>query len=227
MTEPNIFDSAPPQQGEFKKWDKVGAEVQGTYVDVREGVDGYGNDQMIYVLKDKEDHIWNVAFKKTNTIIIDRMSGARLGMIVGFRFEEERPSKKVEGVNAKIIRVYYSVNIVDKEWLEEQKKIQEQFGGPAETIAPPTPKTSTPEGPVPTTVTDATPVQPGAPEAPAGTPPADGPLQAVRDLAITQGLTTAEQSVEDQDKTIVKFVGTPLVEENLTDTIIKLTGYKK
>lgn len=228
MTKPSIFDSAPPQQGEFKKWDKIGAEVQGTYVDVRESVDGYGNDQRIFVIKDTEGHIWNVAFKKTNTIILDRMAGAQLGMIIGFRYEEDRPSKIVEGKNAKIIRVYYSHNIVDKEWLDEQKKIQEQFGGPAETIAVPKPTPNVENVPKPTTVADSTPIVPGAPEAAVAETVVDGgPLQAVRDLAITQGLNTAELSIADQDAAIVKFTGTPLEEVNLTDIIIKLTGYKK
>jgi hypothetical protein len=226
MTQPNIFDSAPPQQGEFKKWDKVGAEVQGTYIDVREGVDGYGNDQMIYVIKDEDGKIWNVAFKKSNTIIMDRMKGARLGMILGFRYEEDRPSKKIEGRNAKIIRVYYSPNIVDKEWLDEQKKIQEQFGGPAETIAAPEPTPVTPDTPTPTTVEDAEPVAAVAPEAAAGAE-TDAGLKALRSLALEKGLTTAEMSESEQDATITAFLGADISSIPLHEAVKSLSDYAK
>ena len=50
----DIFDAAPPLQGEFFKFQVVGDKVQGTYIDYQEGLDGYNNEQAIYVLKDAE-----------------------------------------------------------------------------------------------------------------------------------------------------------------------------
>jgi len=52
-------------------------------------------------------------------------------------------------------------------------------------------------------------------------------VEAIRNLAVTQGLTTAKMTKKNQDEKIVEFTGLPLSEENLTQIIIKLTGYKK
>jgi hypothetical protein len=101
----NIFDEAAPR-GEFKKFQNIGDEIQGTYIDKHEGTDGYGNQQMIYVLKDSDQKVWNVAFRKTNTIMNEQMNNVHFGQIIGFRFEEIRPSKKEGSRDAKIIRLY-------------------------------------------------------------------------------------------------------------------------
>lgn len=232
-TEASIFDSAPPQDGEFKKWEKISDEVQGTYIDTRDGVDTYGNDQRIYVLRDKEGKVWNVAFKKTNTVILDRMEGVRLGQIIGFRYEEDRPSKAMPGTTAKIIRIYQSPSIVDRAWLAEQEEIKKTFG----TVDVGTNGQSfdAPLQPQPTTVDDTSEaVAPGTPEATVDvTAPAEEvsteqtPLQAIRSLAVTQRLNTADMPEAEQDASIVNFAGISLVKDNYTDIIIKLTNYKK
>src|SRR3990167_732961 len=106
MNDLNIFETAKPQTGEFFKFKSIGDGLQGTYIDNREGVDSFGNDQIIYVLSDKTGKIWNLGFRKTSLVIHERMKNIRFGQIVGFRFDEERDSKRTPGTKVKIIRIY-------------------------------------------------------------------------------------------------------------------------
>ena len=159
LSEIDIFTSAIPQAGEFKKWLKIGDSVQGTYINAREGVDGYGNEQMIYVLKDRDGKIWNIGVKKTVGVVIERMQGAKFGYVVGFRYEEDRPAKQVGAQPAKIVRVYYDSLIVDKDWIAQRQALGEtsenNLAINAEADAAPSSVTA------PVT---ATPIQPAIPE---------------------------------------------------------------
>ncbi len=217
MSDINIFDSAKPQGGEFFKFKNVGDAVQGTYVDSRTGTDSFNNQQTIYVIQDKDGKIWNLGFADRNLIIHERMAGIRMGQIVGFRYDEERESKKNPGTKAKIIRIYADPKAVDNEWLAEQKRLNELFGGPA-----------------PKAVTEVAedeldfnqPVdEEGDLQAADEKPQKNEALSAIRTLAMTKGLTNEIMLDSEADEAIEKFAGLPLTEENLTKIIIKLTGY--
>ena len=52
-------------------------------------------------------------------------------------------------------------------------------------------------------------------------------VQAVLTLAHSKGLTTAKMSDSEAYKEIEKYTELPLIEENMTSIIIKLTSYTK
>lgn len=115
----NIFDTVKPR-GTFMKFENIGDQVQGTYIDKYDGVDSFGNDQVIIVLKGEEDKIWNIGIKKYQKALLDQVEPATFGQIVGFRFEAIVPSKSKPGKMAKIINFAHQKDIVDEVWLKEQ-----------------------------------------------------------------------------------------------------------
>lgn len=223
----NIFDNAKPQSGEFFKFKSVGDAVQGTYIDVRNGTDSFGNQQTIYVLQDKEGKVWNLGFRQTAMVIHERMNGIRFGQIVGFKFDEERDSKKNPGTKVKIIRIYADPKFVDHEWLSHQKEIEKNYSRPSSVEAQPSAQDDFDnwgEDDVPFTA----PADAGAStvSAPAGeAKPRNEAIDAIRTLAKTKGLTNDTMSEEEADAVIEKYTELALTEENLTKIIIKLTGY--
>lgn len=225
----NIFDNTKPQSGEFFKFKSVGDAIQGTYIDVRNGTDSFGNQQTIYVLQDKEGKVWNLGFRQTAMVIHERMNGIRFGQIVGFKFDEERDSKKNPGTKVKIIRIYADPKFVDQEYLAHQKNIEQNYTRPsADAGAPSTTadedfdnwgKDDVPfESP-----SDAGASTVSAPVSPEK--PRNEAIDAIRTLAKTKGLTNDTMSEADADAVIEKYTELPLTEENLTKIIIKLTGY--
>jgi hypothetical protein len=229
MTKVNIFENenAQPLMGEFFAFDKVGAAIQGTYVDQREGTDTFGNEQNIYVIIDDNDKVWNCGFRKTSVtgqIIADRMEKAEYGVIVGFRFDGEKPSKVKPGVMAKVINCYFDPKVVDTDWVARRKTVAaaeaaasadgqkasddfDNFGKDIPFSAP----------------TDAGASTVGAPTT--NEKPRNEAVDAIRQLARTKGLTNDTMSEADADKVIEQYAEFPLTEENLTKIIIKLTGY--
>jgi hypothetical protein len=222
MSKINIFESATAQTGEFFKFAKVGDNIQGTYIDVRDGVDSFGNDQTIYVLSDEQGKIWNLGFRKTASIIHERMKGVRKGQIVGFKFDEERESKKKPGTKAKIIRIYADPRLVDHEWLKQQKELLAQFGEIQAEEPEPEEYPEATDGDI-EVATAATPNLPKEKAAKAQ----NEALDAILNLAKTKGLTDDKMSVAEATAVVEKFAGMPLTEENYTKVIIKLTGYSK
>jgi len=220
----DIFANAKPQGGEFFKFQNVGDSVQGTYIDVRRGIDGYNNPQTIYVIQDTAGKVWNVAFRDSNMIIHERMNGIRFGQIVGFRFDEHRDSKKNPGTKAKIIRVYADPKLVDQEWLARQKEIEAMYGSAK-------PATSAPVDDVfgfeddeeNSDIPFESPATGGG--SPAAVNPQNEAITAIRNLAKTKGLTKEGMTDAEADAVIEKYAGHALKEENLTKIIIALTGY--
>lgn len=223
----NIFDVAQPQAGEFFRFVKVGDSVQGTYIDSRQAIDSFNFPQTIYVIKDKDGKIWNLGFRDTSTIIHDRMKQIRKGQIVGFRFDEERDSKKNPAIKAKIIRIYADPKAVDQVWLAEQKEIEKNF--PSSPI-------------VGTAHTDAADVgnvdeelgfnqlgdeETGDLSSVSVEPETNEAFNAVRTLAKTKGLVKETDSDVIANVLIEQYAGLELKEENLTKIIIALTGYTK
>ena len=219
MNKVNIFDNenAQPLSGEFFSFNKIGDAIQGTYVDQRKGTDTFGNEQNIYVLIDDQDKVWNCGFRissVTGQIIAERMAAAEKGVIVGFRFDSEKPSKVKPGVMAKVINVYFDPKVIDSEWMTKRKQSEAKqladgeindadipFGAPA----------------------DATPVTGSAPTTDAK--PQNAAIDAIRQLARTKGLTSEDQDEAAADAVIESYTGLSLTEENLTKIIIALTGY--
>ncbi len=98
-----MFDEV--KQGKFFKFEKVGDKIQGTYIDKTRGVTKFG-EQIIYILKDEQDNVWNVGISVNKMNFHARMDGIFFGQIVGFKFDETRPTDK--GNDAKIIRIVKS-----------------------------------------------------------------------------------------------------------------------
>lgn len=225
----DIFENAKPQSGEFFKFKEVGDSIQGTYVNVREGVDSFGNDQIIYILQDASGKIWNIGFRKTSEIITERMRSISFGTIVGFKFDEHRDSKRNPGTKAKIIRIYADPKFVDHDWLKQQKELEAKFGSPTASqavrpVSPSSPKERLeeefPEFDAPLNAKVA-----GGNLPTAEVSQRNEAVDAIRNLAKTKGLTNDTMSEEEADKVVEQYTGFPLVEENLTKVIIKLTGY--
>ena len=229
----DIFNSAKPQDGTFFSFKNIGDSIQGTYVGMRDALNKFGNMQTIYVLSDVDGKVWNVAFNKTASITHERMSGIRFGQIIGYKFEENRPSRTPGRFPTKIIRIYADPKFVDKGWLEQQKAIEAQYAG---TGMP------TPQGPSITGGTDieeeddgfgefeapsnAAPAGGGLPEGTVGAP-VNPMLKAIRDLAVTKGLTAAGIPDAEADAAVVAYTKLELTDENFTKIIIALTGYSK
>lgn len=229
MSEVDIFTNAVPQEGEFFAFKKIGDAIQGTYIGKRDMMSQmYGVMQTIYILSDINGKIWNVAFNKERaTITHERMSGIRLGQIVGFKFEDEKAATKAGYKPTKIIRIYADPKYVNQAWLDQQKQIESQYAGtgvPA--IANPTVGVSDLEEEAFEAPVGAGPVSGSFPT---GTPakPRNEAVDAIRNLAKTKGLTNDAMSEAEADAAIEAFTKLPLVEENLTKIIIALTSFTK
>lgn len=223
MDDLNIFESATPQTGEFFKFSKIGDEIQGTYIDARNGVDSFGNEQIIYTLLDKDGKIWNYGVRSQVTVIHDQMRNIRFGQIVGFRYDEDKPSKVKPGTMAKIVRIYADPKLVNREWLEQRKELEEQFG--PKTVIPAT-HTETESKTEPKTDADVEefPDTDTVVEAEKASSKNEA-IDAIRNLAVTKGLTTADMKQAEADATIEKFTKLKLNEDNFTKVIIALTSF--
>lgn len=235
MNNIDIFASAKPQSGEFFKFKSVGDSIQGTYIDVRNGTDSFGNQQTIYVLQDSSDgKIWNLGFRSSQMVIHERMNSITFGQIVGFKFDEERESKRNPGTKVKIIRIYADPKFVDQAWLDHQKSVGAHFTPQAQAsddngdFAPGNPLESKTgldygydEQDAPDTASPAT----GSMAAKTSSDVSEV-IVAIRQLSLTKGLTNSSMTKEIADKAIEDFSGLELNEENSTKIIIALTGYK-
>lgn len=215
-TEIDIFKQTTPQTGEFFKFAEKGDGVQGTYIDRREAKDGFGNDQIIYVLKDKDGKIWNAAFRKSSVVVHEQMKSVKPGQIVGFKFDDWGTVKR--GVNAgtkfRIVNVYADPKHVDKEWVSTHGDAQ--FADiPVTEETPTTARTD---------ASDAEPVRPAMPQVEEDIEPSS--MDAIRNLARSKGLTNANMTEEESDAAIRTYVDMEITEENLPKVIIKLTSYK-
>lgn len=226
MSEVDIFKSTTPMSGEFFKFAEVGDGVQGTYIDKRTGKDGFNNDQIIYVLKDKDGKIWNAAFRASSVVVHERMKSAKRGYIVGFKFDDWGTVKK--GVNAgtkfRIINVYFDSKHVDKDWLKEHPNAETEV-----TAAPAAEQPATVvvvQGGGASENAEAVRVaMPSMDEEEEGI--SDSSLEAIRNLAKSKGLATETMFEEEVDALVTGYTGFELSEENVPKIIIKLTSYSK
>jgi len=113
------FDNLRGVEGEdnIMQWNKIGDTLEGTYIGKKESMKTkYG---MNHAFKVKcEDGTIKLVFGKPS--INDQMNLVLPGQLVRFKFEKEVPSKK--GNAFKDVKVYADPNVVDKEWLEQNKE---------------------------------------------------------------------------------------------------------
>lgn len=228
MNNIDIFSKGSSLDGEWFYFKKIGDSIQGTYIGSRQAVDQFTNPQTVYLIKDSTGKVFNVAFKNSNVVIMERMAACKLGQIVGFRFEEERPSKRTPGINVKIVRVYSDPKVVDPEWSADQAVVSH---------APVAVEGRTPSAPSALNYgydDDENFVAPEDAGATGGGLPTsnsvedtstNNAIQAIRDLAKSKGLVKDGMSDEEKDAVIEQYTGHKLTEENLTKIIIALTGY--
>lgn len=231
----DIFETAQ-SKGEFAKLKVKGDAVQGTFIDVQFGKDSFDNDQVIYVLKDKEGKIWNVGFKLTNKFIQEQMEKVRFGQIVGFRVDDIVESKQRKGIMVKYIHAYSDIKNVDTAWIAEQTKALASLGTTiTEDQARKMNKTGSvasadttgnwdDEPPFPTSTA---PVERVVEHPSAQADNVDETLAAIRTLATNKGLVPAGTIAEVADALIVGFIGVPLTKENYTTAIVKLSAFTK
>lgn len=187
--------------GEFFKFEKIGDQIQGTFIDAYETQDSYGNDQRVVVLKDSNDKVWNIGIR-IGTVFHKESLPMILGEIIGFRYDRDVPSKVKKGTNAKVINIYRDPSVIDQRWLAERAERRKDIESVGERVDTEEEVTS-----------DVT-----------GGDDDDPSVVAIRTLAMTKGLTTEDQSVEEQDEAIQEYAGMEYGEENNTKIIIKLSS---
>lgn len=226
--EVDIYGMGDVQDGKFFSFKNVGDSIKGTYIDVREGVDTYKNEQLIYVLKDENGENWNVGVRKTNKILIDEMNAKSFGDIIGFKFDEEKESKSYPGKFAKIIRVYpyKTKGPVDEKWLAEKAELDAKLSryNPSSTSFSNAPITA-----------PASPQEPQGEVKPMNTSIPTDTVQkeensaflAIKNLAESKGLVSSDMDSATAKTVIETYAGVPLTEENYSAIIVKLTGFSK
>ena len=214
----DIFEMGDPSvKGKFFYHREEGDNVKGTYIGQYEAEDSYKNEQIVVMLKASDGEIYKVGIRKTNEILLEELAMKQLGDIIGFKHDGWGDSKKHPGNKFKIIHIYpyRTQGPVDHEWLRENgantstvPTAEAPQETPAQTSGIPT------DGSVPF---ESAPKNEMSEEA----------AVALRNLAKTKGLTSADASDADVDKAIAEFVEVPLTEENFASIITKLSGYTK
>lgn len=118
MSNVNIFEQGREVKSGWANFEKVGDEVQGTYVGKKTGVDSYKNAQTIYELMDDLGNTILVGIRDTKTPFHDQMKHIRFGQIIGIKYTEGMPNDK--GNDAKILKIWADPKIVNEEWLASQ-----------------------------------------------------------------------------------------------------------
>lgn len=239
MNTDDIFDRAEketPALGEFFKFVNVGDKISGTFVDLMEGIDGYGNEQYIVVLRNSGiNH--RVSVRKTHSVLVDQLKQVRLGQIIGFKFIEERESKKAGSAKSKIINLAQVPGMVDDAWIAEKLAIDAKYGiSPEDSLRPKFSGVATPAigsaedlpfpnppAPVAAPVAPA-PVAPAPVATPAPVAVASNPVfETIRNLAVTKGLAPEGSSAADVDAAIKNVTGFEMNDANTTAIIMKLS----
>lgn len=120
--EVDIFNATKNQpESEWASFKNIGDKVQGVYVGNRQAIDSYNNDQTIFELLDKKrNKLINVAIRNTKKPLLDKMSRAFLGMIIGFVYSEDKTAK--DGKPFKNIEIKSDPKIFDAEWIKENRE---------------------------------------------------------------------------------------------------------
>ena len=130
----DIFAIAPVVANTYFKFEKVGDQVQGTYIGREDNVQSqYGLQTLVKLLK-KDGETILVSIKNTKEGLIKLLDEVSFGQIIGFKFVSEKENK---GRNAsKIIHISQDKSVVDKAWLAEREAMLKGIGmTPAATTA--------------------------------------------------------------------------------------------
>lgn len=219
----DIFKTATPQTGEFFSFKEEGAAVQGTYIDRREGVDGFNNQQVIYVLKDSNGKIYNIGIPKSNVVVLQQMKDAKFGEIVGFKHDGFQVAKRGprQGQKFRVINVYRDAKYVDHEWLASQGLSEpEDVEVTARTMSAPADHAPVAEA------GEVNPLKAAfADDADSGI--SKESLDSILDIAVQKGLIGANTDRIEALTSISAYAELELTEENLPKIIVKVMSYKK
>ncbi len=222
MAEFNIFDNVKHYKGKFFQFKTVGDQVQGTYVDKQQGLNSFGSPQTIYVLKAANGEINLVGIPDSHTKMHEKLAEATLGMIVGFKFEGQAPSRNPKakpGTMTKFINTYFDPKFVDQAWLDERARIEKEARAILGGMSSPT---ITPDN-----------FMAGIEDEEAQAEQSAAPVSAsndarvnIRIMAINKKLIPDNIDPDAQDALIATMVGIPMTEENYSKIIIALAGMK-
>lgn len=224
----SIFDQ-PEEKVEWVAFKSVGDKISGTYVDLTEDVDGFGNAQLVVsLLRDGVKYKYGI--RHTHTWLTDQVKRCRLGQIIGFVFTEEKPSGK--GQPTKVIQLKQNPTFVDEGWTKLWVESQAKMGIPADVALRPailTGVTAAPVAPVPVAVTApaaATPVAAAAPMVAAIAPAqvSNPVFDTIRNLAVSKNLVPASATAAEIDAKIKEVTGADLTEATTTQIIVALSS---
>ena len=119
----SIFDDDTNKlTGNWWKKDNIGDKVEGTFEGKNVQINQMsGKEQILYQIRATDGILYMVG---GNIGIDSQMQRVKIGQIVGFEFTEERPNKKNPALNpTKVVQVYANPNVVNEEWLAQQKKL--------------------------------------------------------------------------------------------------------
>jgi hypothetical protein len=132
MEEFNIFDAVEDKPRNFFKFEKVGDQVQGTYVGRNDNsVDGYNNPQTLVELLQKDGTVYTVSVRHNKVGILKELDSIMLGQIIGFSFTgtKENPGRSA----TKYIRIIHDAKFVNQDWINKQKLKQANMAAPVPT----------------------------------------------------------------------------------------------
>jgi len=125
MTDVNIFEAGKEvEKAVWAKFINPGDAIQGTYVGcILNQVDGYGNEQNVYQVKQKDGKTINVGFGLNKKFIVDEMKNVRFGQIIGFKFNGKVQVKNKVGqmVSVNDYSLFQDPKIVDEEWIKDNQ----------------------------------------------------------------------------------------------------------
>lgn len=118
----SIFNDTNKMTGNWWKKEKIGDRIEGTFESKNTQINQMsGKEQMVYKIRSEQGDLYLVG---GNIGIDSQMEKVKVGQIVGFEYTEERENKKNPSFAAtKIVQVYANPNIVNKEWLAQQKEL--------------------------------------------------------------------------------------------------------
>ena len=196
----DVFGAATQRSaGKWMTWKTVGDAIKGTYIDKFEKVDGYGNPQIVYVLKNSAGQ-YNVGFRKTTPQVHDEMARVKFGNVVGFRFDEEKNTKAhPTGIKAKIIRAYVDPKMIDQTWVKDNAVLDEAVDALKARNA----------------------------SANTSSDGLSNAFDTVRQLARDNGLVSADEYDDETDAAVKTFTGLDLNSANIGTIIVKLNELRK
>lgn len=139
----DIFKEGKEVQAGWAQFKNVGDKVQGTYIKkFEQKSQKYNQDQIIYVLKDGQSLI-NVGFNKSKIRLHQKFDALKFGQIIGIEYVGTREGL-AGGNPQKVYKIVANPEIVDNEWVENQKNIEveetssdsESESQPEEEVAP-------------------------------------------------------------------------------------------